>query len=560
MRAMHTACLLMSVLPAFTACGSVPHSVAAAKPPDLVVYGRIWTGDSVRPWAQAVAMAGDTIVAVGDSARLAKLTGPGTRALHNGKAMVVPGFMDGHAHFLRGGFQLSNVDLRDAQSPGEFVARIKAFAAKSRPGEWILGGTWDHESWPGAPLPDRSWIDSVTPNNPVFIDRLDGHMALANSAALKMAGLSRSSPEVPGGAIVRRPSGEPTGVLKDEAQNPVFAVIPIPSVSQSDAALQRAMEWAASKGVTAVADVDVPWYEVAALRRAHSAGKLATRVSVYVPLRDWRLMADTVRAHGIGDKWLRVAGVKGYVDGSLGSTTALFYKPYEDSPETSGLFVTPEDSLRAWIGAADSAGLQVVVHAIGERANGVLLDIFDSVGKAHGPRDRRFRVEHAQHLRRGDIARLARSGVMASMQPYHAIDDGRWAEKRIGPERIKTTYAFRSLLDNGGRLAFGSDWTVAPIDPLLGIYAAVTRRTLDGKHPQGWVPEEKITVEEALRAYTVSNAWGVYAERSRGKLSPGYLADLVLLDQDLTAIPPETIDRAGVRATVVGGKVVFQRR
>jgi hypothetical protein len=254
-----------------------------------------------------------------------------------------------------------------------------------------------------------------------------------------------------------------------------------------------------------------------------------------------------------------VAGVKGYVDGSLGSTTALFYRPYDDSPGTSGLLVTPEDSLRAWIGGADSAGLQVVVHAIGERANGLLLDIFDSVGKAHGPRDRRFRVEHAQHLRRRDISRLARSGVMASMQPYHAIDDGRWAEKRIGPERIKTTYAFRSLLDNGARLAFGSDWTVAPIDPLLGIYAAVTRRTLDGKHPGGWVAEEKITVEEALRAYTTSNAWGVYAEGNRGKLAPGYQADLVLLDQDLTAIPPDSIDRAGVRATVVGGKVVFQR-
>jgi predicted amidohydrolase YtcJ len=247
------------------------------------------------------------------------------------------------------------------------------------------------------------------------------------------------------------------------------------------------------------------------------------------------------------------------VDGSLGSTTALFYSPYNDDPKTSGVLVTPEDSLRRWIGAADSAGLQVAVHAIGERANGLLLDIYDSVAKAHGPRDRRFRIEHAQHLRRQDIARLAHSGDIASMQPYHAIDDGRWAEKRIGPERIKTTYAFRSLLDNGAHLAFGSDWTVAPIDPILGIYAAVTRRTLDGKNPNGWVPDQKITVEEALRAYTAGNAYGVFAERSRGKLAPGYLADLVVLDQDLTAIPPEAIEQAGVRATIVGGKVVFQQ-
>src|SRR5918994_1955377 len=549
---------LLAVALCSSACGARPDTAAGAS--DLIVYGRVWTGDSTKPWAQAVAVSGDTIVAVGDSATIAKTQGSGTRVLSNRKGMVVPGFMDGHAHFLRGGFQLTSVDLRDAATPAEFITRIKSFAAKSKPGEWILGGTWDHENWPGTPLPDRSWIDSVTPNNPVFVDRLDGHMALANSLALEKAGVTRNTAEVPGGTIVRRPGGEPTGVLKDEAQNPVFAVIPTPAERQSDAALTRAMEWAASKGVTAVADVDVPWYEVAALRRAHASGKLTTRVSVYVPLRYWRAMADTVRVHGIGDNRLRVAGVKGYVDGSLGSTTALFYRPYEDAPRSHGLFVTPEDSLRAWIGAADSAGLQVAVHAIGERANGVLLDIFDSVGKANGSRDRRFRIEHAQHLRRQDIARLASSGIVASMQPYHAIDDGRWAQKRIGPERIKTTYAFRSLLDGGGRLAFGSDWTVAPLDPILGIYAAVTRRTLDGKHPGGWVPEERITVEEALRAYTTANAYGVFAEKSRGKLATGYLADLVVLDRDLTQVPPQTIADAQVVTTVVGGKVVYSKK
>lgn len=540
-------------------CRAVPQSSAASRPADLVVYGRVWTGDSAAPWAQAVAVAGDTIAAVGDSAAVAKLIGTGTRVISNGKAMVTPGFMDGHAHFLSGGFQLASIDLRDASSPAEFIARLKAYAAKLRPGEWITGGDWDHERWPGSPLPDRSWIDSVTPNNPVFVNRLDGHMALANSAALRLARVSRGTRDIPGGTIVRRAGGDPTGVLKDGAQTPVLEVIPTPSAGQSDAALKRAMIWAASKGVTAVADVSVPWYEVAALKRARAAGTLTTRVAVYVPLSDWRGMADTVRADGVGDDWLRVAGVKGYVDGSLGSTTALFYQPYNDAPETSGLLVTPEDSLRAWIGGADSAGLQIAVHAIGERANGLLLDIYDSVGRAHGPRDRRFRIEHAQHLRRADIERLARSGVIASMQPYHAIDDGRWAEKRIGPARIKTTYAFRSLLDLGGRLGFGSDWTVAPMDPLLGIYAAVTRRTLDGKNPGGWVPEQKITVEEALRAYTAGDAYAVFADGTRGRLAPGYLADLTVLDQDLTAIPPESIEKAGIRATIVGGKVVFQR-
>lgn len=559
---MHSAasrCALVGVWVFLQACQLVPESRASLRPADLIVYGRVWTGDSARPWAAGVAVAGDTIAAVGDSAEVARLSGKSTQVISNGKAMVAPGFMDGHTHFIYGGFQLTQVDLRDADTPEEFVRRIKAYAAKAKPGEWILGGNWDHERWRGTPLPDRSWIDSVTPNNPVFVDRLDGHMTLANTAVLKLAHIDRSTKELSGGTIVRRPNGEPTGVVKDAAQNLVYAVMPTPSPQQSDAAIDRAMKWAAAHGVTAVADVSVPWFEVAALRRAHAAGRMITRVSVFVPLQDWHLMADTVKARGAGDDWLRVAGVKGYVDGSLGSTTALFYEPYNDAPETSGLMVTPEDSLRAWIGAADSAGLQVAVHAIGERANGLLLDIYDSVAKAHGPRDRRFRTEHAQHLRRQDIGRFARIGVIASMQPYHAIDDGRWAEKRIGPERIKTTYAFRSLLASGAHLAFGSDWTVAPLDPILGIYAAVTRRTLDGKHPDGWIPDQKITVEEALRAYTGGNAYGVFAERSRGKLAPGYKADLVVLDQDLTAIRPEALSAVKVKATIAGGKVIYRK-
>ena len=560
----------LALLSSLAACRLVPESLAGGESASLVVYGRVWTGDSARPWAQAVAVAGDTIAAVGDSADVARLAGPGTRVIHNGKAMVVPGFTDSHVHLLGGGSQLARVNLRDAATPAEFINKLKTHAAALPPGEWIEGGNWDHEQWPGTPLPQRGWIDSVTPNNPVFVNRLDGHMSLANTAALRLARITRSSTNPPGGTIVRDPdTGEPTGLLKDNARDPVARVIPLASTAQMDSALVRAMRWAAEHGVTAVGTVsDDPgtiaiagsWRELATLKRAHRQGKMITRVSTYVSLEAWRAMADTLQANGVGDDWLRVGGVKGFIDGSLGSTTALFYQPYNDAPQTSGLMVTPEDSLRAWIGGADSAGLQVIVHAIGERANGLLLDIYDSVAKAHGRRDRRFRIEHAQHLRRGDISRLARSGVIASMQPYHAIDDGRWAEKRIGPERIKTTYAFRSLLDNGGHLAFGSDWTVAPIDPLLGIYAAVTRRTLDGKHPRGWVSQEKITVEEALQAYTNGNAYGVYAEHNRGKLAPGYLADLAVLDRDLTAIPPEEIERAGVRATVVGGKVVFQRR
>jgi hypothetical protein len=466
--------------------------------------------------------------------------------------------MDDHVHLFTGGFQLTSVDLRDADTPAEFTRRIKAFVGKLKPGEWVLGGVWDHEKWPGTPLPDRAWIDSVTPDNPVFILRLDGHMALANTRALAAARLDRSTPEIPGGSIVRRADGELTGVLKDEAMNPVYAAIPIPSAEQLDSALAGAVRHAASLGVTAVASMVTGWEEIAALRRARERGALTLRVSNYLSLASWRSAADSLKSAGPGDDWIRTAGVKGFVDGSLGSTTALMSEPYRDAPGTRGLFVTPEDSLRRWIGAADSAGLQVVVHAIGDRANALLLDIFDSVATAHGARDRRFRVEHAQHLRAADIPRFAALGVIPSMQPYHAVDDGRWAAKRIGT-RIRTTYAFRSLLDAGARLVFGSDWTVAPLDPIQGIQAAVTRQTLDGKHPEGWVPEEKITVEEALRAYTTNNAYAVFAEGNLGRLAPGYLADLVLLDRDLFRVAPPALGQTRVRVTVVGGKVVFRR-
>ena len=548
--------LALLALAGLASCRSEP--AISAGPADLVVYGRVWTGDSARPWAGAVAVAGDTVAAVGDSAEIAGLVRPGTRVLANGDGLVTPGFMDGHLHLLDGGFQLASVDLRPADAKAEFIERVAAFASERKPGEWIVGGDWDHERWPGTPLPDRSWIDSVTPDNPVLLYRLDGHMALANSAALRLAKVDRRTRDIPGGVIVRDASGEPTGILKDEAMGPVEQVIPSPTEAQRDAALRRALAHAASHGVTGFAHVDVPLSELGAYLRARKAGTLTARAALYFRIQDWRKVADTVAKMGRGDDWVWIGGVKGYMDGSLGSTTALFYEPYEDDPSTPGVLTTPEDSMRAWVGGADSAGLQVVVHAIGERANGLLLSIFDSVARAHGARDRRFRVEHAQHLRREDIARFGELGVIASMQPYHAIDDGRWAEKRIGPERIKTTYAFRSLLDRGAVLAFGSDWTVAPIEPLLGIYAAVTRRTLDGKHPGGWVPQEKISVEETLRAYTAGNAYGVFAEGRRGKLAPGYLADLVLLDRDLTRIPAEEIEGAAVKATVVGGRVVYE--
>ena len=526
---------------------------------DLVIYnGVVWTGaSSGAPQRGAVGVRGDSIFVVGDSATVAQHVGRRTEVLDARGGLVMPGFGDGHTHFISGGFQLTSVDLRDAATPQEFIRRLGAYA-KTRPaGEWILGGDWDHELWPGAPLPRRGWIDSVTRDNPVFVTRLDGHMALANTAAIRAAGVTRQTRAPVGGEIPRDRLGEPHGVFKDAAMNLIYAAIPAPSPEQTDSALARGLAHAAALGVTATSHVSATWDELASWRRLRDAGRLTMRAYLYMPLSEWRAVADTVRVSGQGDDWVRIAGLKGVMDGSAGSRTAYFFAPFADSAGYRGILTTVEDSMRAWIGNADSAGLQLAVHAIGDRANALLLQIFDSVARIHGERDRRFRNEHAQHLRAEDIPRFARLGVIPSMQPYHAVDDGRWLEKRIGPQRIKTTYAFRALLDNDARLAFGSDWTVAPLDPLLGVDAAVNRRTIDGRYPGGWIPTERITLGDALRAYTAGNAYAVFAETKWGTLVPGYYADLVVLDRDLFAMDADSLARARVRYTVVGGKVVF---
>ncbi len=539
------------VLPA-GAQGAAPREAVTL----AVVNARVWTGDARRPWADAVAVRGDRLAAVGSGAEVRKLAA-GARVVDAHGAMLVPGLIDAHVHFIDGGFRLASVQLRDAATPAEFVARIGAFAATAPAGTWVTGGDWDHERWGGA-LPERAWIDSVSPTTPVWINRLDGHMSLANSAALRAAGVTRATPDVAGGTIVRDRAGEPTGVLKDNAMALVDRVVPEPTDAQSDAALDAAMRYVAERGVTAVHHMG-GWGDLATFERAHRAGRLRTRVSAAVPLDTWERLRDTVAARGRGDAWLRIGGLKGFVDGSLGSHTAAMLAPFTDAPSDSGLLVNTAADLYAWTRGADAAGLQVIVHAIGDRAIRTQLDVFERVERENGPRDRRFRIEHAQHVAPADLPRFARLGVVASMQPYHAIDDGRWAERVIGAERARTTYAFRSLLDAGARLAFGSDWFVAPPAPLEGIYAAVTRRTLDDAHPGGWVPEQRITVEEALRAYTAGAAFAGFAERDVGTLERGKLADFVLIDRDLTRVPPETIRDARVLMTVVGGRVVFER-
>src|SRR5215204_5220008 len=518
-----------------------------------VVNAKVWTGDSLRPWADAIAVRGERIAMLGSSAAVRKAAG-GARVIDAAGQMVVPGFIDSHVHFVAGGFRLSSVKLRDARTPAEFIARIKAFAATAPAGAWITGGDWDHESW-GGELPRREWIDSVTPNNPVWVNRLDGHMSLANSAALEAANITRATKDVAGGTIVRDTRGEPTGVLKDNAADIIDFVVPRAPTELEDRALDSAMTYVSAQGVTTVHHMG-SWDDLAIFERAHKANRLRTRIYAAVPLPTWERLRDTVAARGRGDAWLRIGALKGFVDGSLGSHTAAMLQPFTDAPRDTGLFVSTPDNLYAWTSSADKAGLQLIVHAIGDRAIRTQLDVFERVAKENGPRDRRFRIEHAQHIAPPDIPRFAQVGVIASMQPYHAIDDGRWANKVIGAERAKGTYAFRSLLDAGATLAFGSDWFVAPPTPLEGIYAATTRRTIDDRNPGGWVPEQKITVEEALRAYTHGGAFASFEDKERGILTTGALADFAIIDRDLTRVAVEQIRDAHIVLTAVGGRVI----
>ncbi|MEX2123748.1 MAG: amidohydrolase [Woeseia sp.] len=542
--------LLLSLI--LGACQPEPPQVKATL---VVTAARVWTGDREKPWADAVASDGETIVAVGTAAEIEPYVGEDTEVISVPGTLLVPGMIDTHIHFITGGSGLASVQLRDASTPEEFAGRIGAFAAGLEPGEWILYGNWDHENW-GGELPRRDWIDELTPENPVWINRLDGHMALANSRALELAGVDADSPDIAGGEIVRDESGSPTGILKDNAMALVEASVPDASEARLDREVAEAMAYVASNGVTSVHDMDA-WDSLAAYRRAKAKNTLITRIYSVMPLPDWSRLRDEVAANGRGDHWLRIGGLKGFMDGSLGSHTAAFLEPFADAPEDRGFLVNELDDMESWIRDADAAGLHVMVHAIGDGAIRSLLDIYLDVTQENGPRDRRFRIEHAQHIHPDDIARFAAQDVIASMQPYHAIDDGRWADKVIGAERAKTTYAFRSLIDSGTHVSFGSDWFVAPATPLDGIFAAVTRRTLDGANPDGWVPQQKITVEQALRAYTTEAAFASFEEDVKGMLKPGMLADFVLLDRDITAIPPEEIAATEVLKTVVGGRVVY---
>jgi predicted amidohydrolase YtcJ len=552
-----TACLVL------LCCLVLPQQSPAQSRPaaDLIITNaKVWTVDAFQPLAQAVAVLGDRIVAVGSTSAVDAWRGPNTKVIDAAGKLVLPGFNDAHVHFVSGGEQLDNVQLKDVTNPQEFARRIAERAKVTPQGEWVQGGNWDETKWDPPNMPTKEMIDALTPDTPVFVSRYDGHMGLANSVALRLAGITAETPDPPGGTIVHDAQGNPTGALKDAAMDPIYKVIPPLSHDRRVKVVKRALAYAASVGVTSVQHMETSYADIAVYSELLRRGELTTRIYV-APLITH--VDDQVKlgiGHAFGGPYLRIGAVKAYADGSLGSGTAYFYEPFLNQGTNRGLLADemhPISLMRDRYMKADAAGLQICTHAIGDEGISTILDLYADVIKAHGDTDRRLRIEHAQHMAAKDFERFAQLHVIASVQPYHAIDDGRFAESHIGHDRASRTYAFRTFLDHGVRLAFGTDWEVAPLDPVLGLYAAVTRATLDGKNPNGWFPEQKLTVAEAVEAYTMGSAYAEFQEKEKGSITPGRLADMVLLSDDIFTIAPENIRDVKVLKTIVGGKTVW---
>jgi predicted amidohydrolase YtcJ len=539
-----------------------PGAAAQGKPAaDLIITNaKIWTVEKAHPQAEALAVLGERIVAVGGAAEVDAWHGPQTKIVDAHGKLLLPGFNDAHVHFVDGGSHLREVQLKDAVSPEEFARRIGERAKSTPKGEWITGGDWDEQKWSPPTLPTKQLIDPVTPETPVWVNRYDGHESLANAVALRLANITAKTADPPGGQIVRDAQGNPTGVLRDAAQGLVDKVVPPLTHAERLRAIHQALDHAASLGVTSVQHMNPVYDDIKIYAELEDRGELTTRIYVAPMETDWKDQAKIGVRRAFGTALLRMGAVKGYADGSLGSETAYFFDAYTDDPKSHGLLsdeMHPPAAMQQRLKNADAAGLQLCIHAIGDRGISMILDMFEQIEKSNGIRDRRWRIEHAQHMAAKDFARFARLGVIASVQPYHAIDDGRWAENRIGPERINRTYAFRTFLNDHVRLAFGTDWSVAPLNPMLSIYAAVTRATLDDKNPDGWIPDQKLTVAEAVEAYTMGSAYAEFQEKEKGSISSGKLADFVVLSDDIFKIPPEAIKNVKVEATYLGGRLVY---
>jgi predicted amidohydrolase YtcJ len=555
MKKMLFAGLILSFLSGFSALFGAEEGLMA----DMVLFnGKIFTVDAAQPWAQAVAVRDGKFVAVGSDADVKKLAGKDTEVIDLRGRLALPGFNDAHLHFANGGLYLLGIDLRPARDEKDFARILKEYIYKMPKGEWITGGNWDHENWPSKKHPCKEMIDAVSPDHPVLVSRLDGHMALANSLALKLAGITRDTPDPQGGEIVRdKKTGEPTGILRDTAYDLVDKFIPPLSRQQRERAIRAAMRHAQELGVTSVQD-NSSRDDLEIYQELLKKGELGVRINAWRDADGWADFQRIGIAAACGDPFLRLGTVKLFVDGSMGAGTALFFAPYADDPATAGLPIHTQAQLEDLVRNADAAGLQIAAHAIGDKANAWILDAFAKARAANGTRDARHRVEHAQAVRAADVARFRELDVIASIQPSHCIDDMRWAEKRIGA-RVHDAYRFASFLAGGVRLAFGTDWDVEPLDPRLGLYAAVSRELPGGGPAGGWHPEEKLKLAQAIEAYTLGSAYAEFQERVKGSIQTGKFADLVVMENNLFQIPQKEILTTPVAMTILNGKVVFKK-
>ncbi len=531
----------------------------------ILLHGNIYTGDPAKPRAEAVAVSGEAIFAVGSNAEIEALKESGTQVIDLAGRFVMPGFNDAHVHLASGGRAQLEVNLEGARTIEEVQQRIRARLAEVKPGEWIVGRGWDHTLWPDKKFPNRRQLDAVSKDHPMIFTHISGHVAVANSKALELAGITRQTPNPSGGEIEHDASGEPTGMLKEGAAMAlVHSRVPPLTRAQHRRGIELALAEAARFGVTSIQDDSVrgdgAWENFLVYKELLREGKLTLRITEWLPFAETLLRLEELRKEGgTTDSWLRTGALKMVTDGALGSRTAAMLAPYSDDPSTSGILTIDPEKLKQMAIERDRAGFQLNFHAIGDRANRISLDAFAAVRAANGPRDRRDRIEHAQVVAPEDFARFAELGVIASMQPSHETTDMRWAEQRLGPERAKGAYAWATMLKHGVHLAFGTDYPVETINPMRGLHACVTRELPEGGPAGGWEPQEKISLDECIRDYTVGSAYGEFQETRKGHIAPGMFADMIVLSADFIKLASREILRTEVLQTYVGGRLVYHK-
>jgi predicted amidohydrolase YtcJ len=556
------AVLLLAAVAAVVLVHSNARAAQRAHHTAYYVHGRIYTNDPANPWAEAMAVSDEKISCIGKMDHVLLDCGgsqEGAETVQLRGRFVMPGFNDSHVHLGGAAADMLAVPLTGVPSVEELQKRVAEAVAEHKEGEWITGGGWDHTLWPEKRFPNRQQLDAVAPKNPVILTHVSGHVAVANSLALKRAEIDKNTPNPPGGEIERDALGEPTGMLKESAAMSLVTVrIPDPTPERRRQGIELVLEEVAKNGVTSVQD-NSDWEDFKIYRQLKEEGKLTARITEWLPFATPLNDLQNLRAQGgTKDPWLKIGMLKAFTDGALGSRTAALLEPYSDDPSTTGILTNDPEKLRTMAIERDKAGFQLGFHAIGDRANRIALDVFEAVAKANGPRDRRDRIEHAQVVAPEDFQRFAKINVIASMQPSHQTTDMRWAEGRIGSDRIKGAYAWATMLKSGVRLAFGTDYNVEPISPFRGLYACVTRERPEGGPRNGWEPQEKISLEQCILSYTSGSAYAQFEEGKKGELKQGEYADFLILSDDLTKIPPALYTKTRVLRTVVGGRTVHQ--